>query len=233
MQMMSTQWWTCRWSRQRTKQCQNLQLKIQILKNIFDKHFSCPSVFQVSKDAEEGKKLQEMREALCFEGKEENGKCSCYVNTNHPLNFQSLLTERLQNDREEIWSVSAWFNCGIIWDADMSTLTCKTTRLSPLRSSADSWLPSFSSQSSQELKPLHSSQVCLTLSLISRHKMCPLPSQLAQRWSWQLLLHLKAEEDMEAKPGVLFLEKLHSCRAKRQSKDGTVLTSCVPLCHGF
>ncbi|KFP80339.1 Killer cell lectin-like receptor subfamily B member 1B allele B, partial [Acanthisitta chloris] len=30
--------------------------------------------FQVSKDPEEGKKLQEMREALCFEGKAKNGK---------------------------------------------------------------------------------------------------------------------------------------------------------------
>ncbi|KAM7130838.1 natural killer cells antigen CD94-like isoform 1-T1 [Ciconia maguari] len=33
--------------------------------------------FQVSKDPEEGKKLQEMREALCFEGKEKNEtKCA-------------------------------------------------------------------------------------------------------------------------------------------------------------
>ncbi|NXG54677.1 KLRD1 protein, partial [Hemiprocne comata] len=33
--------------------------------------------FQVSKDPEEGKKLQEMREALCFEGKEKNEtKCT-------------------------------------------------------------------------------------------------------------------------------------------------------------
>ncbi|XP_040451658.1 natural killer cells antigen CD94-like isoform X3 [Falco naumanni] len=34
-------------------------------------------IFQVSKDPEEGKKLQEMREALCFEGKEKNEtKCA-------------------------------------------------------------------------------------------------------------------------------------------------------------
>ncbi|NWY52139.1 KLRD1 protein, partial [Chionis minor] len=33
--------------------------------------------FQVSKDSEEGKKLQEMRKALCFDGKEKNGtKCA-------------------------------------------------------------------------------------------------------------------------------------------------------------
>ncbi|KAM7130840.1 natural killer cells antigen CD94-like isoform 3-T3 [Ciconia maguari] len=40
---------------------------------------SCVTVdiFQVSKDPEEGKKLQEMREALCFEGKEKNEtKCA-------------------------------------------------------------------------------------------------------------------------------------------------------------
>ncbi|NXA23352.1 CL12B protein, partial [Ibidorhyncha struthersii] len=34
-------------------------------------------LFQVSKDLEEGKKLQEMREALCLDGKEKNGtKCA-------------------------------------------------------------------------------------------------------------------------------------------------------------
>ncbi|XP_075019355.1 natural killer cells antigen CD94-like isoform X4 [Calonectris borealis] len=47
------------------------------LDNITEPEDTKEKVFQVSKDPEEGKKLQEMREALCFEGKEKNEtKCA-------------------------------------------------------------------------------------------------------------------------------------------------------------
>ncbi|KAK2537746.1 hypothetical protein Q9233_002596, partial [Columba guinea] len=45
--------------------------------------------FQISKDPEEGKKLQEMREALCFERKEENGLC--YMTTSSVPPYTDIL----------------------------------------------------------------------------------------------------------------------------------------------
>lgn len=78
-------------------------------------------------------------------------------------------------------------------------------------------------------KALYASQACIILFLISRNEMSPLSSKLAKQWSWQLLLHFKAEENMEAKSKVLFLKKLHSSCAKRQSKDGFSATGFTVL----